>query len=88
MFSESAAPLDLVLRIHDIHHDNEYGDRFNRVLVIRPGPNRISIPLAEVRSAPRGRPMDMTHIRNITLFAARPSEAFAVYIDGIELERP
>ena len=87
VYSEARAPVDLNLRIDDAHHNNAYADRFNRVLVILPGSNRIWISLDDVRRAPRTRPMDMTHIRGLTLFAVDPLMPFSIYLDGFRLER-
>lgn len=87
VYSEEPAPVGLVLRINDSRHNNAYGDRFNRTLVIQPGSNRISIALDDVRRAPTTRLMDMTHIRGLTLFAVDPPMPFSVYLDGFRLER-
>lgn len=61
-------PVDLTLRIHDARHDQAYTDRFNRLLKLVPGANRIRIPLAEIRDAPAGRHMNMARIAGVTLF--------------------
>jgi hypothetical protein len=87
VYSELAAPVALVLRIHDARHDGSYEDRFNRELPIQPGVNRVSIPLAEVRGAPRGRPMDLSRIAGLALFALEPPEGFRLYLDSFRLER-
>jgi hypothetical protein len=86
VFSELAKPVTLVLRIHDIGHDNDYWDRFNRNLIIEPGANRISIPLREVETAPRGRKMDLSRICGMVLFADHPQEPFVLYLDAFHLE--
>jgi hypothetical protein len=87
VYSEEPAPVGLVLRINDARHNNAYGDRFNRTLVIQPGSNRISVALDDVLRAPRTRPMEMTHIRGLTLFAVDPPIPFSIYLDGFRLER-
>ena len=87
VYSEALTPVDLVLRINDAHHNNDYADRFNRVLVIQPGANRVSISLDDVRHAPTTRPMDLAHIRGLSLFAVDPPLPFSVYVDAFRLER-
>ncbi len=87
VYSEIDSTVSLVLRIDDILHDNAYSDRFNRRLVIQPGVNRISIPLAEVEHAPRGRSMELGRVRNVVLFAVRPKEALSVWVDEFRLEK-
>jgi hypothetical protein len=83
--SDLDAPLPLVLRVHDASHDQRYADRFNRLLLIHPGVNRIVIPLDDVRRAPDRREMDMTRIRGIMLFAYRLAEPTHVFIGPIRL---
>jgi len=87
VYSESAAPRELILRLHDQWHDEGYEDRFNREVTIRPGKNSICIPLAEIRTAPEGRAMDLSHMEGFALFADHPDTAFTIYLDAIRLER-
>jgi hypothetical protein len=83
--SELDRPIDLVLRIHDRHHDGRYSDRFNRSLTFLPGINEFVIPLAEIRSAPEGREMDLSAIRRLSLFAVAPKESFSLYLLELDL---
>jgi NADH:ubiquinone oxidoreductase subunit 3 (subunit A) len=85
-YSRLETRVQLVVRIHDVRHDNRYGDRFNRTITIDPGANRIVIPLADVRAAPEGREMDLTRIRQLAVFAVRPPEPFSLYFDSFRLE--
>lgn len=68
LYSVESVPFDLALRIHDARHDQDFSDRFNRRLTLKPGPNRFRIPLVEVRDAPAGRRMDMSNIAGVMLF--------------------
>jgi hypothetical protein len=85
-YSERADPVQLVLRIHDIHHNNAFRDRYNHPVTIAPGRNRVVIPLADVRAAPEGREMDLTAIRGLALFALSPPVPFSLYLDAFRLE--
>jgi len=85
-YSELPQPVKLVFSIHDIGHEQDYHDRFNRELTIQPGANHISIPLQDIRMAPRGRQMDLSRMCGLVLFADHPSEAFVLYVDGFHLE--
>jgi hypothetical protein len=84
--SELDRPIDLVLRIHDRGHDQRYLDRFNRSLTVLPGINEFVIPLAEIRSAPEGREMDLSAIRRLSLFAVAPEESFSLYLLELGLD--
>jgi hypothetical protein len=86
VYSKRPEPVKLVLRIHDRGHNNDYWDRFNRALIIQPGASRISIPLRDVQTAPRGRLMDMSRIRGLVVFADHPREALVLYFDDFRLE--
>jgi hypothetical protein len=84
--SDLDASLPLVIRINDAAHDNRYADRFNRQVVIRPGVNRVVIPLDDVRRAPNRREMDMRHIRQIIVFGYRVTAPTHVYLGPIRLD--
>jgi hypothetical protein len=86
IFSPNREPISLMLRVHDRLHNNEYEDRFNTVLRLVPGPNKISIPLALIETAPRKRRMDMKRIASIIIFAYMPTRRFTLYLDNIVLE--
>jgi hypothetical protein len=86
IFSNLPIPQSLAIRIDDVHHNNEYSDRFNRRLAISPGLNHIQIPLDDIRVAPVGREMDLSSIRRVLLFAVNPPEEFILYLDNIRLE--
>jgi hypothetical protein len=83
--SDLDVPLRLTIRVNDASHDNRFADRFNRALLIRPGVNRIVIPLDDVRRAPARREMDMRHIRRIMLFGYRLTEPTHVYLGPLRL---
>ena len=68
------APLQLVVRVHDIGHSKAYADRFNRVYNLAPGERRtLEVALEDVQRAPRNRLMNMTQISDVTLFRGQRS---------------
>lgn len=86
LYSPHARPINLVLRIDDERHDQAYADRFNRSLTLRPGHNRIQIPLREIAEAPARRAMDMKRIASLMLFAVDVDEVIRLYPAMIRLE--
>lgn len=86
ILSENEEPLDLVLRIHDSHHDNSYADRFNQTLCVEPGLNRFLIPLQEVRDGPAERSLDLAHVAGIALFAVSPARPVTIHLREMTLE--
>jgi hypothetical protein len=86
VFSELDSLVNLAVVIKDKHHNNEYYDRFNRRLDIKPGLNEIKIPLDEVRDAPRNRQTDMENIASVLIFMYNISRGYVLYLDDLELE--
>jgi len=86
IFSLQEDNATLTLRIDDYQHNNALNDRFNRQLIVRPGLNYFRIKLAEIRSAPATRAMDLAQISRLMLFAVEPRLPITLYIDNIRLE--
>ena len=89
LFNPGREQLALTIRINDVAHDrgdNAYSDRFNRRLVLDPGPNTFAINLDDVRNAPASRPMDMANVRRLGLFAVRLPAPRTVYLSDLRLK--
>lgn len=87
IFSPQTQVFDLVLRVHDDRHNHDYNDRFNTKLAIKKGVNLFQIQLDDVKSAPANREMNLTRIKEITLFSAQPVETeLQFYLGKIILE--
>ena len=84
--SDLDAPLRLTLRIHDAAHDQRYEDRYNVELLVRPGANRVSVSLADVRRSPDRREMDMARVRGIVIFAYGLEHPSRLFLGPITLE--
>lgn len=80
-------PLELGLRIHDVHHNNEFTDRFNRRFSVPPRTRTVlRLPIAEIESAPRTRLLDLEHIARLILFRSDTSTAGEMYVSKLWLE--
>lgn len=86
VFVPDPAPLEITIRIDDRAHNGEYQDRYNQSFRLVPGPNRIRIPLARVRSAPRDRALDLQAIARVFLFAAGLRETRTLLIGRFTLQ--
>ena len=67
-------PQEIHFRIQDTRHDNTYGDRFNTIFTLLPGPNTIPISVSSVRnlgSTENVRKMDLENISEIQIFSTR-----------------
>ena len=86
---EELRPLDINIRVHDQQHRNgeqPYRDRFNRTFELTKGADTIRIPLAEIRDAPQGRPMDLGQIDGIVIFCHARDSGREFRIGEIRLE--
>jgi hypothetical protein len=86
IYSDLDTTVGIYFRLHDIHHNKDYNDRYNNHFFIKPGLNQILIPLADIRNAPKERKMDMSLIRTFGIFAYRPPQPFTIYLDNFRLK--
>lgn len=90
VFNPQDRPLPINCRIHDVHHKQnamEFSDRFNQQFLLNPGWNDLVVPLEKVRTAPRGREMDMARIEGFGLFVIQQPRAQVIYLDYVYLGR-
>ncbi|WP_018952651.1 VanZ family protein [Thioalkalivibrio sulfidiphilus] len=81
-------PLDLTLRIDDLHHNFRFTDRFNQRITLEAGSrSRECIPLTDLENAPEGRQMDLSGIARLMLFGSEASHGSRFRIYGIRLIR-
>lgn len=85
VFSDNSAAMILTIRVHDKRHNQRYSDRFNRAITVRRGENTVKIPLADIRTAPANREMDMKEIAELMLFTGRLKTSESFYISNIWL---
>jgi hypothetical protein len=84
----NSSPLELLLRVHDADHTNLFEDRFNKVLHVAPQTRAtLRIALEEIRSAPRGRAMDLRRIAGVLFFKTDAASSIEeIYVTRIWLE--
>jgi hypothetical protein len=84
----SSAPLHLLLRVYDAKHTMLFEDRFNKELHVAPQTRAtLRVPLEEIRSAPRGRAMDMQRIADLLFFRTDAASVVEeIYVTRIWLE--
>jgi hypothetical protein len=86
LFNETADTFPLALRIDDLQHNYDYNDRFNKLLRLAPGENRLSVSLDEIRSGPTDRELDLSSVARIWLFAVDLEQPVTILLDTIRLE--
>lgn len=78
--------LALTVRVHDRAHNWTYEDRFNAEAVVPAGQRAtLEWPLETIRTAPRGRPLDLGHVAGIALFRSGPAGPREFWLSRIEL---
>ena len=77
---------NLILRIHDKSHDNNYRDRFNQKLILHPGLNEMVITLDQIKKGPANRDLDLTNIAGLILFLSKVERPQLLEISNIYLD--
>lgn len=86
VWSDLEVPVEIVLRVDDTHRQRAHRDRFNGSLIVTPGLNDFTIPLATIAGGPRERTLDVGDISQFILFSRRPDEPFELYFSRFWLE--
>ena len=89
VFNDDTNDHKLNLRIHDQHHRKsnwDYNDRFNQIINLTSGWNRITIDLNLVRVQPLNREIDMSKIEKIIIFSHYLPVNTRIYFDAFRLE--
>jgi VanZ family protein len=87
VFLPEEGQLELVSRVHDSEHNNEYTDRFNRSFVLETGWNDLVISLVDIQNGPVDRLLNMNKIENLGFFVMGQEKERIIYIDHIYLGR-
>jgi hypothetical protein len=87
VLSENASDINLVLKIYDEKHNQNYNDRFNQGFIIQPGLNEITVNLNQVRNAPINRKLDLANISNVQLFLINVESSLFLELGNLLLEK-
>jgi VanZ family protein len=78
--------LQLNVRVHDRAHNYTFEDRFNAAVVIPAGHRQtLEFPLEAIRTAPRGRLLDLGHVAGVILFRSGPDGPREFWLHRVEL---
>lgn len=86
VFSTAENAILLTIRVHDDKHNQDFSDRFNMKLQIRPGMNRVEIPLSQIVSGPDSRQLDLANVAGIGLFVSKLRDYNRLEMSNIFLE--
>ncbi len=88
LFNPETEPLQLHFRIHDQQHrrsGNAHSDRYNTSISLPSGWSQLEVPLAQVATGPKGRPMDLSQVAGVILFVGKLERPRRFYIDQVQL---
>jgi hypothetical protein len=89
VFNPSTETKQLTVRIDDETHvmsgDLNYSDRFNRSFDIVEGWNRLSIPLTDIKGAPKSREFELNKVHQVALFMTDVIDTQTLYFDNFVL---
>ena len=74
------------MSVHDKIHNQDYVDRFNKVLHLEHGVNEFDIPLSQIEQGPLGRELDLTNVAGIVLFASELKNSLQIELGNIYLK--
>jgi hypothetical protein len=86
---DDGPPLNTIVKVHDREHrlrGFKDDDRFDGQFRLTPGFHQIRIPLADIRSAPRTRQMNMQDIDTWQLFTYHLTQPRTIVLDNLRLE--
>lgn len=86
IYSEYDTTITLALGINDAHYDYSPEDQYNAEIKIAPGMNVMTIPLAEVKRAPKSRSMDMKRITQVAIYVVNLPQSFTLYLGNFYLQ--
>lgn len=77
----------LTLRIDDRKDSPDYADRCNETIRLKPGENRIVLPLRTLKTSGTRRDLDWSRVALFLMFVVKPEEKITLYVDNIRLTR-
>lgn len=86
VYSPVDEAVTLAIKIEDEADIVAGWNRYTGRLRIEPGSNELTVPLDEVRNAPRDRQLDLEHVRRVQLFMSRLTRPVTLYIEDLRLE--
>lgn len=85
IYNPANEDVPITLRIDDKKDSNEYADRYNKTILIKPGKNQMIIPLDSLVTSGTNRQLNLKKIQRFLLFSVNPAEKIVLYIDYVRL---
>ena len=85
VYSPENEEIKIHIRIDDQKENPDYADRYNNQLILKPGQNRIRIPLGSLITSGTNRPLNLKKSQKLIIFMVRPQRRHILFIDHIRL---
>ena len=86
IFNPEEKELRLSVRIDDRKDYPNYNDRYNKGFILKPGLNRMRIPLDTLVASGTGRKLNLRNICRLLIFMIRPQRRVVLFVDYLRLE--
>ncbi len=87
VFNPAPDEIKISVRIDDRKDYPDYEDRYAKQFILKPGMNRIEIPLDSLVTSGTKRNLDLKNIYRLLIFMGHPREKHVLYLDYIRLVR-
>ena len=85
IYNPAKQELQISMRIDDRKDFPDYNDRYNESFILKPGLNRMSLPLDMLLTTGGNRSLDLKNIYRVLIFMVSPSQKVGLYVDYMRL---
>lgn len=85
VYNPESREVHIGLRIDDREDYPDYADRYNQQFLLKPGMNRLKIPLKSLVTSGTGGALDLKNIYRFLIFMGYPERKYLLYLDYIRL---
>jgi hypothetical protein len=85
IFNAEDKQIRLSVRIDDRKDYPDYEDRYHNTFILKPGMNRVSIPMNTLITSGTDRTLDLRKIYRVLVYIAHPQKKMVLYVDYIRL---
>jgi uncharacterized membrane protein len=87
LYSLTDSSFNLFIRINDSNHNNEYSDRFNATIEVKPGKNHYAFAIKDIAKGLKTRTMNLNRVETVILFGLKSDSGKSILVDSIRLNR-
>ena len=85
VYNPNKEEVRITVRIDDRRDYPNYADRYNKSFILKPGMNRMKIPLDTLVTSGTDRKLNLKEIYRVLIFMTRPERRVVLYVDYLRL---